>query len=182
MPIKWRAVHGGTRVFGDGYYSTSLLEPDGRTIPASRRRYEPSVGIEITPTHDKGWRPYLSVDARLRNIYDYHRASPDVPEDRQWSVGGVIGLRNGQTRPNERGVPDLILRGYWGVNHTGFRSQRRTGRSVGLRSGEERDNGGDLLRAQSRRRARRPGDWSSRLEKTAAWLRPGRRRSRRRRY
>ncbi|MBL8140899.1 MAG: DUF1207 domain-containing protein [Acidobacteria bacterium] len=123
--IAWKVVHGGTRVIGDGYYSTSLLEPGGRTIPASRRRYEPSAGVEITSTDGEGWHPYLSIDARLRNIYDYHRASPDVPEDRQWSVGGVLGLRNEATKPNERGVPDLILRGYWGVNpHGQFRSQR----------------------------------------------------------
>jgi hypothetical protein len=123
MLVKLR--HGGIDLFGsDGFYSDHLLEADGRRIAISKNNYEPSFGIEVTPT-EGGWRPFASIDVRLRTVYDYHKASDDDPEERRASVGLALGLRNGKARVNERGLPDLFFRGYYGVNPNGqFRNQR----------------------------------------------------------
>jgi hypothetical protein len=71
---------------------------------------------------DVGW--FVSVEARQRTVYGYHRASRDVPEDQQWSINVMAGLRPTR-RFLEKGVPDLYVRWYHGVNPFGqFRSQR----------------------------------------------------------
>jgi hypothetical protein len=126
MSLEWRFRHGGIQVLGDeGFYSDHLLEPNGREIATSRHNFEPSFGIEATPTQPRGWHPYGSVDLRLRTVYDYAKPTRETPEDRQWSVSAVLGLRNGAFKRTDRGIPDFVLRGYYGVNPNGqFRSQR----------------------------------------------------------
>jgi hypothetical protein len=126
LSLQWRFRHGGINVIGDGgFYSDHLLEPDGRVVATSKRNFEPSFGAEATPTQPRGWHPYGSVDVRLKTIYDYHKPSPETEEDRQWSVSYVVGLRNGAFRRTERGIPDFVFRGYYGVNPNGqFREQR----------------------------------------------------------
>jgi Protein of unknown function (DUF1207) len=126
-PLEWKIRHGGIRLFGDdGFYSDHLLEPDGREIAPSRYNFEPSFGVEATPTQGRGWHPYGSVDLRLRTVYDYHKPNRETPEDRQWSVSAAVGLRNGAFRKTERGIPDFVFRYYYGVNPNGqFRSDAK---------------------------------------------------------
>jgi Protein of unknown function (DUF1207) len=123
MLVKLR--QGGIGLFGnDGFYSDHLLEAGGREIAISKNNFEPSFGVEVTPT-EGGWRPFASLDLRLRTVYDYNKASSDQSEDRQPSVGVAVGLRNGRARVTERGLPDLFFRGYYGVNPNGqFRNQK----------------------------------------------------------
>jgi hypothetical protein len=104
-----------------GWYSPALL--DGTLIQPSRVNFEPAVGVEYAPKGTRGWRPLLSYEGRLRTIYDYGKTSADQREDRQFSSSIVVGLRN--LGWNARGMPDLIAKGYYGVNPNGqFRSQR----------------------------------------------------------
>jgi hypothetical protein len=109
-------------LYGDrGWYATRLL--DQTVIQPSRRNFEPAVGVEYMPQGTNGWRPYLSYEGRWRTVYDYDKRSANDREDRQFSSTVIIGLRDLSSA--SRGFPDVILRGYYGVNpHGQFRNQR----------------------------------------------------------
>ena len=123
--------HGGIKPFGsDGYYSDHLLtDLSGVTsITPSASNYEPSFGFEYRAAHanflprQRGF--LVSVDARYRILYDYHKAGgPSAPEDRQWSFSVALGLTQ------EKGVDDVpmdyVLYYYHGVNpHGQFRTDK----------------------------------------------------------
>lgn len=111
-----------------GYYGTKLLEIDGRTLPASNRKYEPSFGAQWFRESAifASYGPFRSADMRYRIVYDYNRASSSIPEDRRLSLNLMVGIRNLQQKfPLEKGVPDIFFRFYNGVNpHGMFRTQR----------------------------------------------------------
>lgn len=103
-----------------GWYSTELL--DGTFIQPSKVNFEPAVGIEYMPRGMRGWRPFVSYEGRLRTVYDYAKTSAEQKENRQFSSNMVVGLRN--LAWARHGAPDLIARGYYGVNpHGQFRNQ-----------------------------------------------------------
>lgn len=104
-----------------GWYSPRLL--DKTMIQPSRRNFEPAVGVEYMPQGTHGWRPYLSYEGRWRTVYDYDKISAGDKEGHQFSSTIITGLRN--LSHARLGFPDLIVRGYYGVNPNGqFRNQR----------------------------------------------------------
>ena len=103
-----------------GWYSTELI--DGTVIQPSRLNFEPAFGAEYMSVGTHGWRPFFSYEGRLRTVYDYRKTSASQREDRQFSSTAVVGLRD--CAPARRGMPALILKGYYGVNpHGQFRNQ-----------------------------------------------------------
>jgi hypothetical protein len=106
---------------GDPGWYTPVLQ-DGTPIAPSRANFEPAAGLEYLPRGDRGWRPIVSYEGRLRTVYDYAKASADEKEDRQFSSSLILGVRNlAWTR---RGAPDVIVKAYYGVNpHGQFRNQ-----------------------------------------------------------
>jgi hypothetical protein len=120
VSLRVSGVH--TAAFGGdvGWYSTELI--DGTTIQPSRMNFEPAIGVEYRPRGSRGWRPFASYEGRQRTIYDYAKTSADQKEGRQFSSSLVVGLR--QLAWSSRGMPDVIVKGYYGVNPNGqFRSQ-----------------------------------------------------------
>ena len=116
-----------------GFYSDTLLFPEGKTIFPSKRNYETTVGLEwkMNNLNDEGkalvggYWPFVSVDARHRTVYDYAKASADVREDSQWSFNLLVGLRRAARRNLQKGLPNFYFRFYHGVNpHGQFRNQR----------------------------------------------------------
>jgi hypothetical protein len=135
--VNWDRLFGGARQHmislrgsgihtagfrGDpGWYTTTLI--DGTIIQPSRVNFEPAFGVEYTPQGKRGLRPFVSYEGRLRTIYDYARTSASQKEDRQFSSTVIVGIRDLSRAP--LGMPDLIVKGYYGVNPNGqFRSQR----------------------------------------------------------
>jgi hypothetical protein len=120
VSLRVSGVH--TASFGTdaGWYGTELI--DGTVIHPSRMNFEPAVGVEYMPRGSRGWRPFASYEGRLRTIYDYAKTSADQKEGRQFSSSLVLGLRNLSWAGH--GAPDVIVKGYYGVNPNGqFRSQ-----------------------------------------------------------
>jgi hypothetical protein len=112
-----------------GFYSTTLLTSDVPTLTPSVANREPYLGVEWSQDDGGKLRVgetfflYASVDARYKTVYGYHRASPTAPDMRKWSINTVLGL-NHSRRFNQKGVPELFIRYYRGVNPNGqFRSQ-----------------------------------------------------------
>jgi len=108
---------------GIGWYDTALLYPDGGSVTASKRNYEPYVGAEAfyLPAR-RHMGPFFSIDVRNRTIYGYHRATAAVSEDTEWSVNSMAGWR--EDKNDRRFQPSYYLRYYHGVNPAGqFRSQ-----------------------------------------------------------
>jgi hypothetical protein len=110
--------HGGINLHGDdGYYSDHLLGSDEATLTPSERNFEPSFGVEW-----RGWPRgnrdlFVSVDARHKLVYNFHRA-PGEEETKQWSFSIALG----RTVPERtRGVPlrDYFVYLYRGVNPFG---------------------------------------------------------------
>jgi hypothetical protein len=122
-----------------GYYSADPLEVNGHTVTPSTNVYEPafefewrneSLGLAAQLAQPAGkvsaswWRPYVSVDARYRTIYDYAKADPKASDRRQWSTNVVAGYRRLRVE-SKRGEPDFFARVYYGVNPYGqLRNQR----------------------------------------------------------
>ena len=107
------------------------ISPIGPVTP-STRTVEPYVGGEIERvTLDwftgkpylgwlKDWAGYLSLDARNRTIYNYHKRSPAMDDETQWSTNFVAGVY-----PRADRNVAIQFRVYYGVNpHGQFRSQR----------------------------------------------------------
>jgi hypothetical protein len=109
-----------------GYYSTDVLETNGRVVPASHNNLEPYGDVEYfhgTPVLGT-WGPWVSTDLRYRSIYDYTRSSAAVAERRQLSLNVLVGLRDVEQKPTQKGKVDVYFRYYYGVNPAGqFRSQ-----------------------------------------------------------
>jgi hypothetical protein len=125
----------------DGYYSTDPLEVNGHTVTPSKNRYEPAFEFEWRNVSLPGlqqaldappgtnvkvswWRPYVSVDARYRTVFDFAKADPNQADDRQLSTNVIAGYRR-LREESKRGEPDFFMRLYYGVNPYGqLRSQR----------------------------------------------------------
>ncbi len=115
-----------------GFYSDTLLFPEGNIILPSTRNYETTAGFEWTMNNltdsNKAlvgdYWPFVSVDARHRTIYDYAKLSADAREDSQWSFNLLVGLRPGVRDYIQKGLPSFYFRFYHGVNpHGQFRNQ-----------------------------------------------------------
>ena len=126
---------GGIGLFdsGQGFYGDTLLVPDGKAIARSQRNYESTAGFEwkMDGVLDSGaallgnlW-PFVSLDLRHRTHYDYARPTDDTREGKQWSFNLLLGLRRAERRFQQKGLPELYVRFYHGVNpHGQFRNQR----------------------------------------------------------
>ncbi|HVZ38168.1 MAG TPA: DUF1207 domain-containing protein [Candidatus Kapabacteria bacterium] len=111
---------------GYGYYYADPLEVNGAVITPSAARGEPFAELEwVLPTEVfAGWQPIISLDARNRIIYDYHKADPAQPEQRKVSIDAALGITRTQTMFGSTGNASLYLRLYRGVNpHGQLRSQ-----------------------------------------------------------
>ena len=115
--------------FSDTYYTTDSLEAPGPSVVASANALEPYAGFQwvsgFTNRRLTNVEWYLSVDARLKTVYDYDRTDASASEDRQASFNVLLGLaplreaRAGGVRASP------YLRFYSGVNpHGQFRAQR----------------------------------------------------------
>jgi hypothetical protein len=121
MSVRASALHTAGLRDEAGWYTTTLL--DGTPIQPSKINVETAISAEYMPRGTRGFRPFVSYELRLRPIYDYAKASADQREDRQWSSSLVVGLRD--LARWQKGMPDVIAKGYYGVNPNGqFRSQR----------------------------------------------------------
>jgi hypothetical protein len=126
------SVRGGvTYSLKDSYYQTDAASitqsPIGPVTP-SKSRIDPYLGIEAEWEEmirlGTGWGPHASVEIRWRSIYDYHRASADMREERQASFNIIAGIRQTGTG-GALGRASPFLRYYHGVNpHGQFRNQR----------------------------------------------------------
>jgi hypothetical protein len=102
----------------------------------SKRNFEPYVQFEYhaphnfkskkpgdLPTRD-GFRPFVSIDARHRIVYDFYKTSFDQKEEKQLSINALAGVRSwsGTAR---YAIKEIYLRYYHGVNPAGqFRSEK----------------------------------------------------------
>ena len=116
-----------------GFYSSTVLFPDGDTILPSTRNYETTVGFEWTINNltDSGtaflwgYWPFVSIDARHRTIYDYAKRDTCALEDSEWSVNVLLGLRPAERDYIQKGLPNFYFRIYHGVNpHGQFRNHQ----------------------------------------------------------
>ena len=120
--------HGGIGLLDNakGFYAAQLLFPDASLVTPTTRNFEPSFGFEWKLRADDGnkWRPFASLDTRLKTIYNYAKPSPTAPDDWQPSFNFLAGIyRTGSYL--QRGQPHFYFRVYHGVNPAGqFRSQR----------------------------------------------------------
>ena len=108
-----------------GWYNAELLQPSGETLFRSNRNYEPYLGFEAHVENafgeNKGF--FTSLDLRSRTVYGYDRSSSTDPEETQWSVNSLTGVRHAR---DFGGVEfSYFFRFYYGVNPAGqFRSQQ----------------------------------------------------------
>lgn len=110
--------NGGITLHGDdGYYSDRLLGSTEPTLTPSQKNFEPSFGVEW-----RGWPKgnrdvFVSLDARHKLVYQFHRA-PGEEETKRWSYSFAFG------RTVPEGTRDIPLKDYfgyvyWGVNPFG---------------------------------------------------------------
>jgi hypothetical protein len=136
----WTFRHGGIGLLNNkkGFYGASLLTDDPEnpepSLTRSNKNFEPMFGVEWempdTPISQKwffkNWAPIASVDARLKTVYNYHRVPESASDKQALSVSAVFGLKHVNQTYNQRGVPILIARAYYGVNPNGqFRNQNK---------------------------------------------------------
>lgn len=113
---------------GKGFYDATLLNGTTPTLTPSVANREPYAGFEWSQDdggaiHLGNWLAYLSADVRYKTVYGYHRASVSAPDLRKLSLNTVLGFNRPRTY-NQKGVPEIFLRFYRGVNPNGqFRSQ-----------------------------------------------------------
>jgi hypothetical protein len=116
---RWLTLRtGGINLHGsDGYYSDHLLGSDEPTLTPSEKNFEPSFGVEWRGWPRGGRDVFVSLDARHKLIYNFHRA-PGEEERKQWSYSLAVGraVPEGTT-----GIPlkDYFGYFYWGVNPFG---------------------------------------------------------------
>ena len=134
---------GFTYSLKDSYYGTdaeSITESPIGPVTASSNRVDPHAGVEaeweelIAGGSGPGWGPYVSLEARWRSIYDYHKSDPEADEERQLSLNFILGLRKAGAGGGLARVSPFV-RLYHGVNpHGQFRNQSDfTVIGVGLR-------------------------------------------------
>jgi hypothetical protein len=124
-------VRGGaitTLPFGNSYYSADPLDTGGRIVPESRNSVEPYAGVTYRRERVqllKLWGWYASIDARLKNLYDYNKASADEAEERKPTINFLLGLAPRTAGAlGGLGVTSPFVRAYYGVNpHGQFRNQ-----------------------------------------------------------
>lgn len=129
--LPWSVRVGATRLIrGDSYYETSresITESPRGPVTPSTNKTDCYAGFDSELENvwfNRTWGPYLSTEVRWRSVYDYHKADPDAPEDRQASVNVVAGLKKSGT-PAGIGRAAPFIRYYRGVNpHGQFRNQR----------------------------------------------------------
>ena len=124
-------VRGGitsTLPFGDSYYSVddeSAPESAQGPVIESHNSVDPYIGTEYVSTGlfwPERWNWYASAELRHRSIYDYHRASAAVAEDRQASLNLILGAQKQGGFGTTRVSP--FVRYYRGVNpHGQFRNE-----------------------------------------------------------
>jgi hypothetical protein len=150
---KLTSIRGGTTGLlkpGKGYYSDHTLEPDQRDVVRSKRNFEPYVQFEHHWPHPQvqaseslparqRFRPFVSVDARHRIVLDFYKTSEDDPEDKQWSVNLLGGVRS-WAGTGRFSIKEIYLRVYRGVNPNGqLRAQPdywQVGLGVNIATGE----------------------------------------------
>lgn len=129
------SIRGGvTANVKDSYYATdpgSITESPRGPVTPSTNRIDPYVGVDLRWEEIIGaWDIYASSELRWRTIYDYHKPSPDMREDRQASVNIILGSKiNGENKASP------FVRFYHGVNpHGQFRNQKDyTELGIGIR-------------------------------------------------
>jgi len=117
--------------FGDSYYSVDSMSATQSAVGPvilSHNSVDPYAGFQVEWEEvlgdSPGWGIYASTEFRYRSVYDYHRASEDVAEDRQLSVNLIAGLKK-PTGGGPIATASPYLRFYHGVNpHGQFRNQR----------------------------------------------------------
>ena len=127
--VAWSARGGVTRlIWGDSYYQVDpasvTISPQPVTPSTNNSDYYIGFDAELEAIwFNDSWGPYASAELRNRSIYDYHKADPDAPEDRQLSVNVIFGLKkSGAVAGIGRAAP--FIRYYRGVNpHGQFRNQ-----------------------------------------------------------
>jgi hypothetical protein len=103
-----------------GYYVP--VTAGGRTIPLSRRNFEPGFGFEYAPIGARGGGIYVSLDVRNKTVFDFDRTDARQSEKSGWSYSFAFGPRS--LNHAGRGTPELIIKLYYGVNPNGqFRTQ-----------------------------------------------------------
>jgi hypothetical protein len=121
----------GVWPYAHGYYSDHTLAVDSRRIPRSKRNLEPYAQFEWWAPHRlrtgsdqaRQWAPFVSVDARYKTVYDYHKLSDDQSEDKQWSLNLMAGIRTA-AEGSLLSIKDVYVRYYRGVNpHGQLRNQ-----------------------------------------------------------
>jgi hypothetical protein len=120
---------------GKGYYSDHTLEPMSRLVITSKRKFEPYAQFEHHWPHTsevvpgqlparQRFRPFVSVDARDRIVYDFYKTSFDQKEQKQLSVNALAGIRS-WTGAQRFSIKEVYLRYYHGVNPAGqLRSEK----------------------------------------------------------
>jgi hypothetical protein len=119
---------------GKGLYSDHTLEPNGREVISSKRKFEPYAQFEYHQAHDavsesglsirQRFRPFVSVDARHRIVYNFYKTSFDQNEEKQLSVNALAGVRT-WSGFGRFSIKEIYLRYYYGVNPAGqLRSQK----------------------------------------------------------
>jgi len=121
LTLRFSGVHTLKYKGNAGYYNTTL--PDGSTVTPSSRHFEPAFGVEYQPLGTRGAGLVVSLDARQKTIYNFHKLSPGDPDEAQWSYSIVAGVRPLSLRA--RMTPEFVFKVYYGVNPNGlFRTQR----------------------------------------------------------
>jgi hypothetical protein len=121
----------GVWPYAHGYYSDHTLESNSRVIAGSKRILEPYVQYEYWAPHGGGnWAPFVSADVRYKTIYDYHKASSDQDEDKQWSTNLAVGFRTPAESPLS--IKEIYARVYHGVNPHGQLRNQRDYTTVGI--------------------------------------------------
>ena len=109
----------------NSFYSVDPREANFRQVTLSKRSIESFYGqFQYVFVNDgKRWFPFVSIDARMRVIYDYDRPSANAKEDYGFGLNMLLGLITNRDI-SERGRVDPYFRFYYGVNPNGqFRNQ-----------------------------------------------------------
>jgi hypothetical protein len=122
FPFSVRA--GATYNLRGSYYEVgpdSITESRVGPVVPSHNRCDPYAGIDVKKEEAIGrWDVYASAEMRWRTVYDYHRASRDIGEERQMSWNLILG-----TKLNGTNKASPFVRLYRGVNpHGQFRNQK----------------------------------------------------------
>ena len=117
-----------TSSWTQGFYSFDPVETNAHTVTPSSRKVEPSFGFEYfrenRPGRAPAYKPFVSVDVRHKTVFDFAKAHAGQPDDRQWSVNLLAGVRHSRGIGEKR-MPSLYWRMYYGVNPWGQLGSQR---------------------------------------------------------